>query len=164
MVDSMASLKPRGLGETLQRVLQRIDPDKRLDVYRVWTFWDEEVGEAIASRAEPAGFRAGVLSVRVSSASWTQELQFMKESIRERLNARLGEELIRDIYFVSGSTTKRETAPAQDAVASKPIAVPLLPPIRDPELAAVFRRIVRAHARRSAQTAPSSKEGRTRSK
>jgi hypothetical protein len=156
------SSKSSGFGETLQRVLQRIDPDKRLEVYRVWTFWDEEVGEAIASRAEPAGFRAGVLSVRVSSASWTQELQFMKDMIRERLNARLGEELIRDIYFVSGSTTRREADSAQEEGPSRPIAVPLLPPIRDPELAAVFRRIVRAHARRSTQARPTGKEERTR--
>ena len=141
-------------------MLQRIDPDKRLEVYRVWTFWAEEVGEAIASRAEPAGFRAGVLSVRVSSASWTQELQFMKDTLRERLNARLGEELIRDIYFVSGSVARREAEPAEEPIASKPIAVPLLPPIRDPELAAVFRRIVRAHARRQARTDPPRKKSR----
>lgn len=149
MVPVMASSsKPRALGETLRRVLQRIDPDKRLEVYRVWTFWEEEVGEAIAARAEPAGFRAGVLSVRVNSASWTQELQFMKETIRERLNTRLGDELIRDIYFVSGSTAKHEPEPQEEPIPSKPIAVPLLPAIRNPELAAVFRRIVRAHAQR----------------
>jgi hypothetical protein len=152
--------KPSALGETLQRVLKRIDPDKRLEVYRLWTFWAEEVGEAIASRAEPAGFRAGVLSVRVSSASWTQELQFMKDTIRERLNARLGEELIRDIYFVSGSVVRREPEAEEESVASKPIAVPLLPPMRDPELAAVFRRIVRAHARRQALADPPDKKSR----
>lgn len=133
----------------MRRVLQRIDPDKRLEVYRVWTFWDEEVGEAIAARAEPAGFRAGVLSVRVNSAAWTQELQFMKDTIRERLNARLGQKLIRDIYFVSGSVSRRETRPLEEAATSRPIAVPLLPPMQNRELAAVFRRIVRAHARRA---------------
>jgi hypothetical protein len=157
------SSRPSAVGDTLRRVLQRIDPDKRLDVYRLWTFWAEEVGEAIASRAEPAGFRAGVLSVRVSSASWTQELQFMKETLRERLNARLGDDLIRDIYFVSGSMTRRDTEPAGDVGSSKPIAVPLLPPMRDPELAAVFRRIVRAHARRASRPdSPSQKKGTAR--
>lgn len=158
----VAPAKPSALGKTLERVLKRIDPDKRLEVYRVWTFWEEEVGEAIASRAEPAGFRAGVLSVRVSSASWTQELQFMKETLRERLNARLGKELIRDIYFISGSMARREAPPAEDAVTSKPIAVPLLPHIKNPELAAVFRRLVRAHARRPKHADPSGKKSPTR--
>jgi hypothetical protein len=85
----------------------------------------------------------------------------MKEALRERLNARLGDELIRDIYFVSGSMTRREAEAAKEAVTSKPIAVPLLPHIQNPELATVFRRIVRAHARRPTQTDRSSQKGRT---
>lgn len=139
------------IADPLRRVLQRIDPDHRLKVYRLWTFWRDEVGAAIAARAEPAGYRAGVLSVRVNSAAWMQELQFMKEEVRERLNTRLGEELIRDIYFVSGptqavreETTEQADAPPPDAGAS-PTPIPRL---RDPRLLAVFERIARAHARR----------------
>lgn len=143
-------VRPDRLCEALERVLQRIDPEHRLRVYRLWTFWAEEVGPAIAARAEPAGYRSGVLSVRVSSAPWMQELQLMKETIRERLNARLGEPLIRDIYFVSGPTAgARGLAPAaQSAPAEAPPPAELLPPIRNAELAAVFQRLVRAHARR----------------
>jgi predicted nucleic acid-binding Zn ribbon protein len=133
----------------LQRVLQRIDPDQRMKAYRIWTFWRDEVGAAIAARAEPAGFRAGVLSVRVSSAAWMQELQFMKENIRERLNARLGENLVRDIYLVSGpvQAPKPDDAPAAQS-ASEHAVVPPIPRLKDPRLAAVFERIARAHARR----------------
>jgi hypothetical protein len=81
-----------------------------------------------------------------------QELQFMKEEIRERLNARLGEDLVRDIYFVSGPTAEgRASAPARETVAepeaeSEPVTLPRL---RDPRLAEVFERILRAHRRRS---------------
>jgi predicted nucleic acid-binding Zn ribbon protein len=133
-------------------LLQRIDPDQRLRVYRLWTFWDREVGEAIAARAQPASYRAGVLAVRVSSAAWMQELQFMKDEIRERLNARLGEELVRDIYFVSGAATEsRRAAPPRETVAepdteAEPVVMPQL---RDPRLAEVFERILRAHRRRA---------------
>ena len=93
--------RPNLLGDALRQVLQRIDPERRLAVYRVWVFWDDVVGAAVAARAQPASFRDGVLSVRVGGAAWMQELQFMKEDVRERLNERLGAELIRDIYFVS---------------------------------------------------------------
>jgi predicted nucleic acid-binding Zn ribbon protein len=139
---------PGRLGETLGRVVQRIDPEKRLDVYRLWTFWADEVGTSIAERAAPLAFRAGVLSVRVSSHSWMQELQFMKETIRERLNARLGGERIRDIYFVSAP--EAEVAPARKKVEafSPPEPVQPLPAIGDPQVASVFQRIVQAHARR----------------
>lgn len=142
---------PKRLRDPLQRVLQRIDPEKRLQVYRVWTFWREEVGEAIAARSEPAAFRAGVLVVRVSSAAWMQELQLMKEKIRERLNERLGGERIRDVYFVSGPTVRDDVTPPLRA---QPSPSPLvreapapLPRLRDPKLSAVFERIVAAHRR-----------------
>ncbi len=141
--------RPDRLAEPLARVLQRIDPEHRLRAYRLWSFWAEEVGPAIAARAEPAGYRSGVLSVRVSSAPWMQELQFMKEVLRERLNARLGEPLIRDIYFVSGATAgTRGRRPAAERAPQEAPAPVELPPIRDAQLAAVFQRLVRAHGRR----------------
>jgi hypothetical protein len=75
----------------------------------------------------------------------------MKEEIRERLNARLGEDLVRDIYFVSGPTAesrapaRREQPAAEPEPDSEPVA---LPPLRDPRLTEVFERILRAHRRR----------------
>jgi len=93
-----------------------------------------------------------VLAVRVSSAAWMQELQFMKEEIRERLNARLGAELVRDIYFVSGATSEPSPAarPRQAVAATEQEAEPItMPKLRDPRLAEVFERILRAHRRRS---------------
>ena len=147
--------QPANISELLDCIFQRLDPKDRRGAYRIWSFWEEEVGETIARHAEPAGYHRGVLSVRVSSHTWMQELQFTKGAIRERLNARLGGELIRDIYFVSGPTTSTEKAaepgeepreaPCSD---EQPPAVEL-PPIRDPALAKVFDRIVRARARRS---------------
>ena len=140
------SPKPTRAAGPLQRLLQRIDPDQRLRVYRLWTFWDREVGEAIAARAQPASYRAGVLAVRVSSAAWMQELQFLKETLRERLNTRLGAVLIDDIYFVSGATAAPRRATTTPAIGPAPAPLPRL---RDPDLAAAFTRIVQAHARRA---------------
>src|SRR5262245_22866324 len=137
--------RPDRAADALRHVLQRIDPERRLAVYRVWVFWDEVVGAAVAARAQPASFRDGVLSVRVGGAAWMQELQFMKEEVRERLNARLGAELIRDIYFVSGTIEPRRPARAAAATASSEDAPIELPPLRDARLAEVFARIARAH-------------------
>ncbi len=150
-VGVVTAQRPTRVGNTLQRVLQRIDPDQRMNAFRVWTFWDEEVGDALARHAQPAGFRAGVLSVRVDSTTWMQELSFLKEGIRERLNRRLGEELIRDIYFVTGKVTEpsaregeAEASTATAAAANR--RLPLLPRLNNPEVAALFERIARAHA------------------
>jgi len=133
--------------DILSDVLKRVDPEQQMRTYSIWNFWAEEVGELIARRAQPSHFRNGILFVTVATQSWMQELQFMKETIRERLNARLGAELVRDIFFVSGSIT----APTSVDPAEKPLrgrTLMALPPIADPTLAAAFTRIVEARARR----------------
>lgn len=135
---------PDRVADALRQVVQRIDPERRLGAYRVWTFWDEAVGPAVAARAEPAAFRDGVLSVRVAGAAWMQELQFMQEELRERLNARLGAPLIRDIYFVSGSVTKRtkqSAPPPRDPPSEPPVEMPKL---KDARLAALMGRLAEA--------------------
>jgi predicted nucleic acid-binding Zn ribbon protein len=141
--------RPERVNDALQHVLQRIDPDRRLELFRVWA---TEVGAAVAARATPAGFRDGILSVRVNGATWMQELQFAKETIRQRLNQRLGSEVVRDVYFVSGGGESTPPAPTRKATpadvedADEPID---LPKLRDPRLAEIFTRIARAHRRRS---------------
>lgn len=134
---------PGRVADALRQVVQRIDPERRLAVYRLWTFWDEEVGPAVAARAEPAAFRDGVLSVRVAGAAWMQELQFMKEDLRQRLNQRLGGEPIRDIYFVSGTMQRVvKAAPAEPPAPTE--ARIALPPMKDDRLAAIMARLAEA--------------------
>jgi Dna[CI] antecedent DciA-like protein len=146
------------VGDVLRDVLQRVDPEQHLRAYRIWSFWGDEVGNGIARRAQPAGFRNGILFVTVATHSWMQELQFMKDQIRDRLNLRLGAHLVRDIFFVSGSVEVEAPVaepipptPIPAAVVAPPTAV-ALPPFADPELAAAFRRVVAARARRVAAT------------
>lgn len=142
--------QPSGIGDLLDRIFQRIDPEERRGAHRIWAFWAEEVGEAVAERAEPAGFHAGVLSVRVSNHAWMQELQFLKEDLRERLNARLGRELIRDIYFVSGRAGGSRPEPAKKNPVVREVRPPVeIPPLDDPGLTEVFERLARAQAKRS---------------
>lgn len=143
---------PQSVGDALQRVLQRIDPDRRLAVFRVWA---AEVGDTVARRASPVGFRDGILSVRVSGAAWMQELQFAKEEIRERLNRRLGADVVRDVYFVAGTVPAPQPpvvppprAGNEDTGGDDDDAIADLPPLRDPRLAEIFARIARAHRRR----------------
>jgi predicted nucleic acid-binding Zn ribbon protein len=135
------------VADVLADVLKRVDPEQQMRVYGIWKFWADEVGELIARRAQPSHFRNGILFVTVATQSWMQELQFMKASICEKLNARLGSALVRDIFFVSG---KIESAARDEPREMPPVgrALVSLPPIGDPELAAAFARIVEARAQR----------------
>jgi hypothetical protein len=130
--------RPDRVGNALQHVLQRIDPERRLELFRVWS---AEVGPAIASRAQPTAFRDGILSVRVSTAAWMQELQFAKEDIRQRLNQRLGTEAVRDVYFVAGARIRGRARRRSS----------FTQPMTSPKIRSIFRRCVMYDSARSSR-------------
>ena len=145
---------PSSVGDVLRSVLTRVDPEQQLRAYRIWTFWDDEVGETIARRAQPMRFRDGVLFVGVATHTWMQELRFMKDAIRDRLNARLGANLVHDLFFVSGQVVEAAAPAEVEASAAEPAGPNLvaLPPMANAALADAFNRVVQARAKRLART------------
>jgi len=65
----------------------------------IWRIWDEVAGEAVARNAQPLWVKNRRLRVKVSDPIWLQELSFMEESLRNRLNARLGRKAVEKIEF-----------------------------------------------------------------
>ena len=69
----------------------------------IWKFWDEVVGDPIAGHAQPSWIKNGRLRVKVSDPIWLQELEFVEETIKEKLNAKLGRKAVKRIEFRLGS-------------------------------------------------------------
>jgi hypothetical protein len=98
------------VGAVLSRYLQEQGLDSRLRRYRAWQVWEEVVGPQIAARARPCRMREDTLEVWVDHAVWMQQLQLMKPKLIARLNAAIGEPLIRDLYLRRGRP--QESVPA----------------------------------------------------
>ncbi len=82
-----------------------------LDDVRIWKLWDGVVGKRIAEHARPSWIKKGVLMVKVTDSVWLQDLEFMAEIIRGKLNSKLQREAIRKIRFKVGeSPSDRKTA------------------------------------------------------
>ncbi|OGP20591.1 MAG: hypothetical protein A2038_14040 [Deltaproteobacteria bacterium GWA2_57_13] len=143
------------LGAVLEKSLQRLELSARLTEYRVWPIWDEIVGPTIARNAQPEKIRHGTLFVKVTSPTWMQQLQYMKEMIAERLNQRLGKEVVKNIFFVVGKLDKAalrtaaQRPPASSAAPpeSKPDEEPLRA-IKDPELRRALKRLLLTASRK----------------
>lgn len=143
------------LGAVLEKALQRLELSARLTEYRVWPIWDEIVGSTIAGNAQPEKIRHGTLFVKVSSSTWMQQLQFMKEMIASRLNERLGKEVVKNVFFVVGKVNWTPKEPPKKKPPGFPPAGPKSPPseaelhtIKDPELRRVLKRLLATAARR----------------
>jgi predicted nucleic acid-binding Zn ribbon protein len=98
---------PGRVGDILKSSFGRLGVSKRLNEYTILKVWDDVVGEEIAQRARPLRLIKGKLYVNVSSSPWMSELMHLKESMRGRINERLGSNTVEDIVFRVGQV-KRE--------------------------------------------------------
>lgn len=90
----------RTLGELIELWASSLGIKRKLLEGMAPSLWDEVVGEAVAAHTSVIGIRGGVLVVKVGSAAWRNELFFMKPKILEKLNSKIGSDVVRDIRFV----------------------------------------------------------------
>src|SRR5262245_30140794 len=143
------------VGEVLDKSLKRLDLSPRIDEYGVWPIWNETVGQTIARNAQPEKIRNGTLFVKVSSPVWMQQLQFMKEMIADKLNQRLGRDVVTSIFFMVGSIDAPAEISQQPTVTNsmddglkQATREDFLTSIDDPEIRDAFRKLLKSFARR----------------
>ena len=71
--------KARRIDEILGEVLKNLPRTKEPGEEGILAVWTDIVGEGIARRTSPGAFRDGILFVKVTSSTWVQELEFMKD-------------------------------------------------------------------------------------
>lgn len=143
------------LGKILEKSLKRLDLSGRLVEYGVWPIWNEIVGVTIARNAQPEKIRNGTLFVKVSSSTWMQELQYMKDMISEKLNQSLGREVVINIFFYIG---KVDSAISKEKAKEPSVPHPTAPllkideehlrSVKDPEIRRALQRLFAAHSRK----------------
>jgi hypothetical protein len=144
------------LGAVLDKSLKRLDPSGRLGEYGVWPIWNEAVGDTIARNAQPEKIRQGTLFVKVSSPVWMQQLQYLKDTIADKINQTLGREVVKNIFFVigkvetaarSGKATENPEPPLSSTSPSK-LDEQMLGSIKDPEVRRALKRLFTASKRK----------------
>lgn len=106
---------PRPLSELFAESLQGLAMAKRLHEADIWRIWPEVVGPVVASRAQPLRIINGTLTVAVSSGPWMQELTFLKPIMQQKLNERLGGEVVREIILKAGRIPPQAPAVVDEA-------------------------------------------------
>ncbi|MBV5340777.1 MAG: DUF721 domain-containing protein [Deltaproteobacteria bacterium] len=108
---------PRPLSGLVQESLVGFGLAERLREAEIWRIWPDVVGGALASRAHPVRIINGTLTVAVSSAPWMQELRFMTALMKEKLNSRLGAEVVSEIVLKAGRV-KIQTSEVPETIAA----------------------------------------------
>ena len=122
----MASLKqgndknrPVEISRLLAAVFQNKKWHSKLELHRVFEFWNETVGRDIAAVAQPSLIRGHVLWVKVADHVWMQQLHLQKMLLLEKINQQLHEERISDIRFQLNSALT--PPPEPEPRKSKPV-------------------------------------------
>ncbi len=145
---------PLPLCDVVRAELNSLGLADRLREAEIWRLWPEVVGQAIASRAMPLRIIKGVLTVVVSSGPWKQELSFLKSTMIDKLNSRLGGELVREIILKSGKvavdatlfSTTTEDIPLKKRLTSRQLSFieEQSAAISDPETREAFTALMKA--------------------
>jgi predicted nucleic acid-binding Zn ribbon protein len=91
---------PRPLSVAVDGLTATIAPATALA--RVQSVWERTAGPAVAQAARPTAERSGVLTVTCTAAVWAQELSLMANELIGRLNAALGDEVVRELRCRTG--------------------------------------------------------------
>ena len=111
--------------------------------------------EILAEQTCPDGWRAGTLFVKTTSSVWVQQLHFMKEDIRKKINDLAGKTVVREIHFTVGYSPARKGA-GRRAVPpklmlkerDKRIIAECTETLKDRELAEIVQRVMQAEISR----------------
>jgi hypothetical protein len=110
---------PLPLGDVARQEFTALGLADRLREADIWRLWPEVVGPTVAARAMPLRIIKGTLTVVVSSGPWKQELGFLKGMMKDKLNDRLGGEVVKEIILKSGRVDQYAVAPPEEIPAKK---------------------------------------------
>ncbi|HEU5115713.1 MAG TPA: DUF721 domain-containing protein [Isosphaeraceae bacterium] len=90
---------PHALNDLLGAVIKDLGIQRKLDEVRTVEAWATLAGPQINGVTQSAWVRGDKLYVKITSATWRQELHLRRGDWRDRLNEQLGSDLVREIVF-----------------------------------------------------------------
>jgi predicted nucleic acid-binding Zn ribbon protein len=96
--------KPVEISRLLSTVFESKKWRSKLELHRVFEFWNKTVGKDIASVAQPSLVRGRVLWIKVADPIWMQQLHLQKILLLEKINKQLQSETFSDIHLQLNSS------------------------------------------------------------
>ncbi len=93
----MDQRKPVAMQALIDDLCRRWGIEKKVKEYQALSMWPQIVGKRIAEKAKPLGIQKGKLFLSVESASWRNELTFLKRDIIDKINRSVGTKVVHEI-------------------------------------------------------------------
>ena len=89
----------QSIGEILQEDLKRTQLDNVVNMDRIALFWKECMGDEVSKQTDRLYFNNGYLFVNLKSPSLKTDLMMSRTLIAQRLNGKLGAEIIKTVVI-----------------------------------------------------------------
>ena len=87
------------LGELITEMIRAYGLQDGIRLEQIRTAWEQTMPPAVLQRTDGLSFNGGVLKARMNSAVVRNELQLIREEIRQELNSKLRDEPIRELVI-----------------------------------------------------------------
>ena len=88
---------PKPLKNIIDRVIKEYGWEEEALFGRIEILWGDVVGEKVSGISSLTKFKQGCLYIETSSSTWRTELMLRRDKIIKDLNARLGEECVKEL-------------------------------------------------------------------
>jgi predicted nucleic acid-binding Zn ribbon protein len=95
----MRRSKTISLSEAINDYLREMNLGDKLKEVSVINSWEEIVGRAISTRTSGIYIKDKVLYVHLKSSIARNELFMLRDALKERINSKMGAEVIKDIVL-----------------------------------------------------------------
>lgn len=90
----------QSLAEVIGQLVDGAGMREKMDELDIASWWDEVAGGMVARHTTGITLRRGKLFIRVDSAPLRQELTYMRATIVEKLNERLGRAVVQEVVLL----------------------------------------------------------------
>jgi len=87
------------ISEAITDYIKEMNIGEKLNEVSVINSWEEIVGKAISSRTSKIYIKDHVLYVHLKSSVVRNELLMLRQALKEKINAKIGEEVIKEIIL-----------------------------------------------------------------
>jgi predicted nucleic acid-binding Zn ribbon protein len=149
----------QSIGEVLFSILKKRGMTSKIEENALRKLWPKVVGPQIVSKTKPDSLRNGTLFVKTVSSVWVQQLHFVKEEIRGKLNELYGKPVIKEIRFLVGHTLAQEKKEDNVSLTKKTVLkkrdremiAQCTEALADSELAGILKRVMQVEISRRRQ-------------
>lgn len=88
------------ISEVINNIIKSLGIETKLQETNAVIYWPEIVGPDIAKNTKAQQVKDGKLFVKVKNDVWRNELSFLKGRFIEKLNSKIGNQVISDIILL----------------------------------------------------------------